>query len=309
MITLSGFGKTYGDFTAVESLDLHIEAGETFGFIGPNGAGKSTTIRFLATLLKPTTGRGEVAGHDVIGDPVGVRQAVGYMPDNFGVYDGMKVWEFLDFFAVAYRISRTQRKQIINEVLELLDLDHKRDDYVNGLSRGMKQRLCLAKTLVHDPPVLILDEPASGLDPRARVEVKALLKELRNMGKTIMISSHILTELADCCTSIGIIERGNLLMHGPIDTVYEKIRRNRLVEIRFVEKRDVGLSILRSDPNLRSIEVEPSGRVVAELETDDEGLAQLMEHLISQGVKMKSFNDKDPTLEDVFMTVTKGIVS
>ncbi|MEL7266648.1 MAG: ABC transporter ATP-binding protein [Planctomycetota bacterium] len=309
MITLSGFGKTYGDFTAVESLDLHIEAGETFGFIGPNGAGKSTTIRFLATLLKPTTGRGEVAGHDVIGDPVGVRQAVGYMPDNFGVYDGMKVWEFLDFFAVAYRISRTQRKQIINEVLELLDLAHKRDDYVNGLSRGMKQRLCLAKTLVHDPPVLILDEPASGLDPRARVEVKALLKELRNMGKTIMISSHILTELADCCTSIGIIERGNLLMHGPIDTVYEKIRRNRLVEIRFVEKRDVGLSILRSDPNLRSIEVEPSGRVVAELETDDEGLAQLMEHLISQGVKMKSFNDKDPTLEDVFMTVTKGIVS
>ncbi|MEL6894539.1 MAG: ABC transporter ATP-binding protein, partial [Planctomycetota bacterium] len=244
MITLSGFGKTYGDFTAVESLDLHIEAGETFGFIGPNGAGKSTTIRFLATLLKPTTGRGEVAGHDVIGDPVGVRQAVGYMPDNFGVYDGMKVWEFLDFFAVAYRISRTQRKQIINEVLELLDLAHKRDDYVNGLSRGMKQRLCLAKTLVHDPPVLILDEPASGLDPRARVEVKALLKELRNMGKTIMISSHILTELADCCTSIGIIERGNLLMHGPIDTVYEKIRRNRLVEIRFVEKRDVGLSIL-----------------------------------------------------------------
>ena len=187
MITLQGFGKDYGDFTAVDSSDLHIDAGETFGFIGPNGAGKSTTIRFLATLLRASRGRGEVAGCDVMGDPVGVRQSVGYMPDNFGVYDGMRVWEFLDFFAVAYRIGRVERKNIIDNVLELLDLTHKRDDFVNGLSRGMKQRLCLAKTLVHDPPVLILDEPASGLDPRARVEVKALLKELRKMGKTILI--------------------------------------------------------------------------------------------------------------------------
>ena len=158
------------------------------------------------------------------------------MPDNFGVYDGMKVWEFLDFFAVAYRIQRAQRKKVIADVLELLDLAHKRDDFVNGLSRGMKQRLCLAKTLVHDPPVLILDEPASGLDPRARVEVKALLKELRRMGKTILISSHILTELADCCTSIGIIERGQLLMHGPIAEVYRRIRSNRMIVIRFTDE-------------------------------------------------------------------------
>jgi ABC-2 type transport system ATP-binding protein len=162
MITLQGFGKDYGDFRAVDSLDLKIEAGETFGFIGPNGAGKSTTIRFLATLLRPSRGRGEVAGCDVVADPMGVRQAIGYMPDNFGVYDGMRVWEFLDFFAVAYRIGRDQRKRIIAHVLELLDLVHKRNDFVNGLSRGMKQRLCLAKTLLHDPPVLILDEPASG---------------------------------------------------------------------------------------------------------------------------------------------------
>ena len=276
MITLKGFGKDYGDFTAVESIDLHIDAGETFGFIGPNGAGKSTTIRFLATLLRASRGSGSVAGCDVMTDPVGVRQAVGYMPDNFGVYDGMRVWEFLDFFAVAYRIGRTDRKQIIDNVLKLLDLTHKRDDFVNGLSRGMKQRLCLAKTLVHDPPVLILDEPASGLDPRARVEVKALLKELRNMGKTILISSHILTELADCCTSIGIIERGQLLMHGPIDSVYKKIRRNRIVEIQFLSGEEAGMSILRSNPALRGIEVEPTG-VVAELETDDEGLAELLE--------------------------------
>ena len=308
MITLTGFGKDYGDFTAVGELDLHIEAGETFGFIGPNGAGKSTTIRFLATLLRATRGRGEVAGCDVMADPVGVRQAVGYMPDNFGVYDGMRVWEFLDFFAVAYRIGRKDRKQIIDNVLELLDLTHKRDDFVNGLSRGMKQRLCLAKTLVHDPPVLILDEPASGLDPRARVEVKELLKELRRMGKTILISSHILTELADCCTSIGIVERGQLLMSGPIDTVYRQIRRNRHVEIQFVANAEAGMSILRSSPHLRSIEQEPTC-VVAELETDDEGLATLMETMIAEGVRLRSFNDRAPTLEDVFMTVTKGLVT
>ena len=308
MITLTGFGKDYGDFTAVENIDLQIDAGETFGFIGPNGAGKSTTIRFLATLLRASRGSGEVAGCDVMGDPVGVRQAVGYMPDNFGVYDGMRVWEFLDFFAVAYRIGRTERKQIIDNVLELLELSHKRDDFVNGLSRGMKQRLCLAKTLVHDPPVLILDDPASGLDPRARVEVKALLKELRKMGKTILISSHILTELADCCTSIGIIERGQLLMHGPIDSVYQQIRRNRIVEIQFISGEEAGLSILRSSPDLRSLDMEPTG-VVVELETDDEGLAALMEQLIKEGVRMKSFNDRDPTLEDVFMTVTKGLVT
>src|SRR6476660_10649596 len=196
MIELIDFGKDYGDFRAVERLSFKIEAGEMFGFIGPNGAGKSTTIRFLSTLLKASRGEGIVNGHSVTRDPMAVRYSIGYMPDNFGVYDGMKVWEFLDFFAVAYKIPRSYRKKIIGQVLELLDLTHKRDDYVNGLSKGMKQRLCLAKTLVHDPPVLILDDPASGLDPRARLEVKALLKELRTMGKTILISSHILTELA-----------------------------------------------------------------------------------------------------------------
>ncbi|EMI19407.1 Multidrug ABC transporter, ATP-binding protein [Rhodopirellula maiorica SM1] len=308
MITLKGFGKDYGDFTAVQSIDLEIAAGETFGFIGPNGAGKSTTIRFLATLLRASRGSGSVAGCDVMADPVGVRQSIGYMPDNFGVYDGMRVWEFLDFFAVAYRIGRTERKQIIDNVLELLDLGHKRNDFVNGLSRGMKQRLCLAKTLVHDPPVLILDEPASGLDPRARIEVKALLKELRKMGKTILISSHILTELADCCTSIGIIERGELLMSGPIGSVYRQIRRNRIVEIDFLTGLEAGLSILRSSPALRSLEQEPT-RVIAELETDDEGLANLLDELIKAGVRMRSFNDRDPTLEDVFMTVTRGLVT
>ena len=307
MIELIDFGKNYGDFTAVKRLILKIEAGEMFGFIGPNGAGKSTTIRFLATLLRATHGEGIVNGHSVTRRPLDVRRSVGYMPDNFGVYDGMKVWEFLDFFAVAYQIPRSKRKQVICDVLELLDLTHKRDDFVNGLSRGMKQRLCLAKTLVHDPPVLILDEPSSGLDPRARLEVKALLKELRRMGKTILISSHILTELADCCTSIGIIERGELLMYGPIDEVYRRIKRNRILEIRFLDKMDVGLSIIRSLPETLDVQID-NHKVTAELAAEDHHLAALLERLVAAGVRMHSFAEKDPSLEDVFMLVTKGLV-
>jgi ABC-2 type transport system ATP-binding protein len=196
---------------------------------------------------------------------------------------------------------------VIGDVLELMDLVHKRDDYVNGLSRGMKQRLCLAKTLVHDPPVLILDEPSSGLDPRARLEVKALLKELRRMGKTILISSHILTELADCCTSIGIIERGQMLMHGPIAEVYRRIRGNRHVEIKFVDGMEAGLSIIRSNPHTRDVQIEDH-QVVVELATDDDGVSALMQQLSQSGARMRSFHEKEPTLEDVFMLVTKGLV-
>src|SRR5687768_1317417 len=308
MIELIDFGKDYGEFTAVERLNLKIDAGELFGFIGPNGAGKSTSIRFLATLLKASRGEGVVNGFSVTRDPMKVRQSIGYMPDNFGVYDGMKVWEFLDFFAVAYRIGKSQRKRIIKDVLELLDLAHKRDDFVNGLSRGMKQRLCLAKTLVHDPPVLILDEPTSGLDPRARIEVKALLKELRRMGKTILISSHILSELADCCTSIGIIERGQLLMHGPINEVYRRIRGNRTVEVRFVNGMDVGLSVIRSSPCVRNVAIDVNSCVV-ELEANDSQVNDLLQQLVYNKCGIRSFAEKDPSLEDVFMMVTKGLVS
>ena len=308
MIELINFTKRYGNLLAVDGLTLKIAAGEMFGFIGPNGAGKSTTIRFLATLLKATSGDGMVNGHRVTKDPLAVRRSVGYMPDAFGVYDGMKVWEFLDFFAVAYQIGRAKRKQVIGDVLDLLDLTGKRDDFVNSLSRGMKQRLCLAKTLVHDPPVLILDEPASGLDPRARVEVKALLKELRRMGKTILISSHILTELADCCTSIGIIERGKLLMHGPIEEVYRRIRRNRIVEVRFIENMEAGISLIRSQPETRDVQVDGQ-KATVELAAEDGEVAALMEKLIAAGVRMNSFAEKEPTLEDVFMLVTKGAVA
>ena len=308
MIELTGFGKDYGDFTAVQSLDLKIEEGEMFGFIGPNGAGKSTSIRFLATLLRATRGEGMVNGFSVSKEPMEVRRSVGYMPDAFGVYDGMKVWEFLDFFAVAYQIGRTQRKRVIADVLELLDLTYKRDDFVNGLSRGMKQRLCLAKTLVHDPPVLILDEPASGLDPRARVEVKALLKELRRMGKTILISSHILPELADCCTSIGIIERGQLLMHGPMDEVYQKIRGNQMVEAHFGTGLDKGLSIIRSNPDVRDVQVD-GAKITIEFNSSDYNPSELLKQLIESEVEVRNFGRKEPNLEDVFMMVTKGLVS
>jgi ABC-2 type transport system ATP-binding protein len=308
MIELINFSKRYGDLLAVDDLNLKIAPGEMFGFIGPNGAGKSTTIRFLATLLKATAGEGIVNGHRVTREPLQVRRSIGYMPDAFGVYDGMKVWEFLDFFAVAYQIPRARRKQVIGDVLDLLDLTSKRNDFVNGLSRGMKQRLCLAKTLVHDPPVLILDEPASGLDPRARIEVKALLKELRQMGKTILISSHILTELADCCTSIGIIERGKLLMHGPIDQVYRRIRGNRIVQIRFLENLEAGVSVIRSLPETRDVQIDGQ-RVTVELAADDGQVAGLLEKLIAAGARMQSYAEKDPTLEDVFMMVTKGAVA
>ena len=308
MIELRHFTKIYGDFVAVSNLNLKIGAGELFGFIGPNGAGKSTTIRFLATLLRATEGEGIVNGHSVTQDPINVRKSIGYMPDAFGVYDGMKVWEFLDFFAVAYQIPRERRKAIIGDVLELLDLGHKRDDFVNSLSRGMKQRLCLAKTLVHDPPVLILDEPASGLDPRARLEVKALLKELRSMGKTILISSHILTELADCCTSIGIIERGQLLLHGPIDKVYRQITRNRHVSVRFSGNPEQGFSLIRSDPNVTNVEVNTRGCRV-EMKGSEADVQRLLKQLVAADCGLISFAEQEPTLEDVFMLVTKGLVT
>ena len=295
---------------AVDDLSLSIGKGEVFGFIGPNGAGKSTTIRFLATLLRPTSGEGRIAGHSVVGDPMAVRRVIGFMPDDFGVYDGMKVWEFLDFFAVAYEIPLGQRKKIIGEVLELLDLTHKRDDYVNGLSKGMKQRLCLAKTLVHDPPVLILDEPASGLDPRARLEMKALLNELRGMGKTILISSHILSELADFCTSIGIIERGKLLAAGqhPGDPAAAP-RRTASCKVRVLDdSTDRAAAILRDDRSVRAVE-SFDHTVTAEFEGQDDDMARLLGRLIGAGVAVHSFAEEPLSLEEVFMMITKGIVN
>jgi len=309
MIEVSNFTKRYGDFVAVDNLSFTIGKGEIFGFIGPNGAGKSTTIRFLATLLRPTAGEGRVAGFSVTSEPMAVRKVIGFMPDDFGVYDGMKVWEFLDFFAVAYEIPRSYRKKIIGEVLELMELTHKREDYVNGLSKGMKQRLCLAKTLVHDPPVLILDEPASGLDPRARLEMKALLTELKQMGKTILISSHILSELADFCTSIGIIERGKLLAAGSIQQIQQQIRSHRVLKVRVLdETTDRAVEVLRSDSSILSVETYDH-TVTAEFEGQDRDMARLLDRLVSGGIVVQSFAEEPLSLEEVFMMITKGMVS
>ena len=309
MIEVINFTKRYGEFVAVDELNLSIGKGEIFGFIGPNGAGKSTTIRFLATLLRPTSGEGRVAGHSVTQDPMAVRRVIGFMPDDFGVYDGMKVWEFLDFFAVAYEIPRVQRKQIIGEVLELLDLSHKREDYVNGLSKGMKQRLCLAKTLIHDPPVLILDEPASGLDPRARLEMKALLIELKKMGKTILVSSHILSELADFCTSIGIIERGKLLAAGSIAEIQRQIRSHRVLKVRVLDdSTDRAAAILRDDTSIRQLEAFDH-TLTAEFSGEDDDMARLLGKLLGSGVTVQSFGEEPLSLEEVFMMITKGIVN
>lgn len=308
MIEIKDFSKSYGDFLAVNHLNLHIQKGEIFGFIGPNGAGKSTTIRFLATLLKASQGEGFIGGFSVTKQPLEVRRTIGYMPDSFGVYEGMRVWEFLDFFSVAYQISQTRRKQVLSDVLELLDLTHKRDDYVSGLSRGMKQRLCLAKTLVHDPPVLILDEPASGLDPRARLEIKALLKELQSMGKTILISSHILSELADCCSSIGIIERGQLLMAGPIQEIYDRIQDHRQIHMKILEGMDRAIRLLQTHSN--TLDIQPfEDRILLRFSGSDDDLSTLLESLLLENVRVLEFSEKEPTLEEVFMQVTKGLVS
>ncbi|MDK2970725.1 MAG: type transport system ATP-binding protein [Candidatus Sumerlaeota bacterium] len=308
MIQISNVTKVYKDLTAVNGLSMEINQGDIFGFIGPNGAGKTTTIKILATLLKPTQGYALVCGYNVLTQADDVKRVMGYMPDSFGVYDDMKVWEYLDFFAAAYKIEKARRKQIIDDVLELTDLTHKKNDYVEALSRGMKQRLCLAKTLVHDPQVLLLDEPASGLDPRARIELRELLKELRNMGKTILISSHILTELADFCNSVGIIEQGNLLYAGDIQTITEQLRGARVVEIMVKE----GFEQKAEDIfiNCKEVrEVEREGRIVrVHLPLDFENDDFVTDTLVENAIKFSSVKELEVDLEDVFMKVTKGLV-
>src|SRR5688572_19716133 len=235
--------RYFGGVAALKDLNMRIERGSIYGFIGPNGAGKTTTMRILATLLAPTAGEAWVSGYPVMGEPYEVRQRIGYMPDFFGVYDNMRVWEYLDFFAASYGVPPEKRRGMIDDLLALVDLPVKRESFVEELSRGMKQRLCLARTLVHDPDLLILDEPASGLDPRARIELRELLRELQRMGKTILVSSHILTELAEMCTHIGIIERGKLLVSGSVSEILKDMRPAREIVVRVLgaAERAVGL--------------------------------------------------------------------
>ena len=309
--------RRYGDTLALDHLTLAIPPGAIFGFIGPNGAGKTTTMRILTTLLTPSDGEAWVAGRSVLREPLEVRKVVGFMPDFFGVYDNMKVWEYLDFFGRAYGIAPGRRSSLIGELLELVDLGHKRDAFVMGLSRGMKQRLSLARTMIHDPTLLILDEPASGLDPRARIELRELLKELRSLGKTVMISSHILTELAEMCTHIAIIERGKLLASGDVQTILRSLQPHRTLEIRtlgaaeqaelLLQSRDDVLGLRRADEH--SPGSDPSAQtLLVDFTGDEAGMGALLARLVAAGVPVTRFAEQSSDLEDIFMQVTKGIV-
>ena len=308
MIKTQDLTKVYGDVHALENLTLELNEGDLFGYIGPNGSGKTTTMRILATLLQPTWGEASVCGYSIYTHPKEIRRIIGYMPDFFGVYDDMKVIEYLEFFAAAYRIKGPGRKKICNEVLDLVDLGYKRDAFVTSLSRGMTQRLGLARVLLHDPKVLILDEPASGLDPRARIEIRSLLKELRKMGKTIMVSSHILPELADVCNKVGMIEKGVLLVSGNVSDVMRLVRPRTVLQIGVQGDLDAAGKVLEQSKLLEKIEVRPGHLLVTLCEgvTDYSDLPTL---LIQAGHKLTMFKEDEINLETAFMALTKGITA
>jgi ABC-2 type transport system ATP-binding protein len=314
IIEIQGLSKKYGDLTALEDLNLTLTEGEVFGFIGPNGAGKTTTMRILTTLLKPTSGKAWVAGHSVTDDPRGVRRAIGYMPDFFGVYDDMKVWEYLDFFAACYDVPKQSRIGMVDDLLALVDLGHKKEAYVDSLSRGMKQRLCLARTLAHDPQVLILDEPASGLDPRARIEIRELLRELKNMGKTIFFSSHILSEVADICTTIAILEAGKLVAYGDMQEMKRQIRAHRLIQVRVLGETTPLQELLLRHEAVQGIFSHadldlPPDTLRFDFGGDDAALSRLLSTAVQNGIQIVTFQEEAGDLEDVFLHVTKGIVN
>jgi ABC-2 type transport system ATP-binding protein len=308
MIETNDLTKMYGDLYALNRLNLTLHQGDVYGFIGPNGAGKTTTMRILATLLNPSWGEATVCGYSIYTGSKEIRRVIGYMPDFFGVYDDMKVIEYLEFFASAYRIKGPARRKICEEVLELVDLTYKRDALVTSLSRGMTQRLGLARTLLHDPQVLLLDEPASGLDPRARIEMRALLKELRSMGKTILVSSHILPELADICNKIGIIEQGCLLVNGEVIDVMKQVRTDIVLNIAVSDRMSDAANLLESQPEVESVQ-DKNGVLVVKL---NEGINQysfLASRLIEQGFDLTLFKEDEINLETAFMHLTKGITS
>ena len=305
MIEAVKLTKHYGKFVALKDLDLEIEQGDIYGFIGPNGAGKTTTIRILATLLEATSGHATIDGHDVAKEPYEVKKILGFMPDEFGVYDGMRLREYLDFFGAAYKIPQRKRASIIDDVLELTDLTSKADDFVSAFSRGMKQRCCLAKTLIHDPKVLLLDEPASGLDPRARIEMKELLKTLCAMGKTILISSHILSELGDMCNKIGILEHGELLASGEVSEIMARVKEVQELRIEVFDGADRAEVILRDAPGISGLE-RAGDEFQMQSRLGRAELAALHGRLVTEGVQLLFFEQDKGSLEDVFLSVTKG---
>ncbi len=308
MIETINLTKRYGELVALANLNLQIEAGECFGFIGPNGAGKTTTIKILATLLKPTWGEARIDGLSV--GPVNARQVrslIGYVPDYFGAYDDMVCSEYLEFFAAAYNIYGPKRNSAIADVLALTDLTHKADAEVNGLSRGMKQRLSIARVLLHDPKVLLLDEPASGLDPRARIELRELLKELHRMGKTILISSHILLELADFCSTIGIVEQGTLKFTGSVRDILERAKIGLILNVGVRDRHEQAAQLLAAVPGVASAQVV-NGHLKVSLETDKGDPALIAQRLVTAGFALTSLEEEKVNLETAFMRLTQGLV-
>ena len=305
-VQTSGLTRTYGAMTALNALDLTVQRGDLFGFIGSNGAGKTTTLRILATFLAPSAGTAYVLGHDVVRDADAVRHVIGYMPDFFGVYKDMEVTEYLDFFGACYKIPTAQREKTVSDVLELVGLSEKKGALIGALSRGMQQRLGLARVLIHDPQLLLLDEPASGLDPRARIEMMAVLQELQRMGKTIIISSHILSELQTLCNRVAIIERGKMIYCGPVSGVTGQLSETRVMWAKVPAEQHVrAIELLRTVPEVRGVEAVEERIKVTMLNHDtDPGI--ISETLVHGGVKLRGLREDEIGLEEVFMRVTKG---
>lgn len=307
MIDIQGLTKKYGAFTALDHLDLKIEEGVVFGFVGANGAGKSTTFSILSTLLAPTSGNAYVNGISVIENPVAVRRQLGYMPDFFGVYDQLKADEYLDFYAASYGLSAAERASIIPELLELVNLTDKRYSYVDLLSRGMKQRLCLARALIHDPKVLILDEPASGLDPRARTEMRDILKHLKSMGKTILISSHILPELAEMCDELGVLDNGKLIAQGNVAAIQAQLQADKELIVKVLGDLHKAVAFFEEDPYITSIEAFPEKETITFLyRGTKEQQVQMLKQALLADILIYSVNEEEKDLEDIFMSITKG---
>ncbi len=308
MIEITNLSKNYGQLLALDNLNLKIGQGDIFGFIGPNGAGKTTTMRILATLLQPTSGQAFVDGKNVLTQGKDIRRTVGYMPDFMGVYDDLKVFEYLEFFAAAFDIPSKQRKSIVEGVLELTDLLGKKAAAVDSLSRGMQQRLGLARVLIHDPKVLILDEPASGLDPRARIEIRELLRELKKMGKTIMISSHILSELEEICDYVGIIEHGKLVFSGTMDEIWQKMGTHSKVRVTVVpEHKERAIELLSSVPDIETVSDHTTYLLVSFIDGQIAG-SVVAKTLVHGNVDILSIEPEKMKLDDAFLQLTKGMV-
>jgi ABC-2 type transport system ATP-binding protein len=303
MIEVHHLRKEFGKTVALENLHLEIPQGEVYGLIGPNGAGKTTLIRVLATLLEPTFGQVRIAGIDVLGEPLRVHPLIGYMSDFFSLYDTMLVWEYLDHFARCYGIAHERRDRLVDEVLELVSLEVRRDAEIKSLSRGMRQRLCFAKTLLHEPKVLLLDEPASGLDPAGRLEFRELLKQLHAMGRTVLISSHILTEMADFCTSIGILEEGRLLASGRVDDILHQLQPGLRLEIEVASALTPLVELLERDPAVERLSAT-DGRVLCRWTRGRESLPELHRRIVNSGIDLVAFAVKSDNLEDIYMRIS-----